>query len=246
MATVGSTGAASIALAVNPVTHAIYVADIDADELRVLDGSRCNVTVRSGCGQTPVVGSVGRAPFRLAVDPTTNSIYVSELGDDALGHTVSLVDGRHCCSTKASIGVGRFPQGMVLDAPLHTLYVANQAFDDEPGSLSVVDTRHCNGRDASGCGVVWPRAATGRGSNSIALDPATHTLYTGDWGNATVSVVDGARCNALNASGCGRPPRTRAIGFLPHEIVLDRAHGTLYVATALEQKMSIVDAQTSG
>jgi DNA-binding beta-propeller fold protein YncE len=230
VATAVATGEEPVGLAVNPLTHAVYVADVVADTLTAFDGAHCNAVDRSRCGRPPLVGTIGRAP-----------VYVSQLGDDFSGHTVSVVDGRNCCAAKATVDVGRFPQGIVADSATHTVYVANQAFNDEPGSLSMIDTRRCHGRDTSDCGQTTTRVPAGRGSAGVALNPFTHAVYTADSGHATTTFIDGATCNALRQLSCGRDPHQVAIGFEAFRLALDRAHDTLYVPSTLDSLVTVID-----
>ena len=69
VATAIATGAVPVGLAINPLTHAVYVANIEDDTLQTFDGRRCNARNTSGCGRAPITGSIGRAPWRIAVDP---------------------------------------------------------------------------------------------------------------------------------------------------------------------------------
>jgi DNA-binding beta-propeller fold protein YncE len=241
VATAIATGNGPVGLAVNPLTHTVYVANGGDDTLMAFDGARCNAIDRSRCGRPPQVGAIGRFPWQIAVDPATNSVYVSQLGDDTVGHTVSVVDGRNCCTAKASVNVGRFPQGIAADSATHTVYVANQALNDEPGSLSMIDTRRCNGRDTSDCGQTTTRVPAGRGSAGVVLDPVTHAVYTADSGRTTTTFIDGATCNAVRRLSCGREPRQVAIGYAAFRLALDRVNHTLYVPSTLDSVVTIID-----
>ena len=108
--------------------------------------------------------------------------------------TVSVVDAARCYAAVASITVGPYPQRLALDPALHTLYVPNLALSDQPGSVSVVDTRTCNAQQTSGCGQTPARVGLGIGSFGVAVDVLRHRVYTADFGNATVSRIDGTNC----------------------------------------------------
>jgi YVTN family beta-propeller protein len=79
-------------IAVNEVTHTVYVANTAENTVSVIDGSVCNATVRSGCGHRSAFAAVGISPRRVAVDEVTNTIYVTNAGSN----TVTMLDGRTC------------------------------------------------------------------------------------------------------------------------------------------------------
>ena len=58
------------------VSGRIYVTDFGSAEVTVLDGSRCNASVTSGCGAPVREQAVGSQPVGLAVSPQTSTVYV--------------------------------------------------------------------------------------------------------------------------------------------------------------------------
>src|ERR1022692_4242522 len=66
-----SAGLAPIAIAVNPVTNTIYVANLDSNNVTVMDGATNTVTATV---------PVGIGPGAIAVNPVTNQIYVGDEG----------------------------------------------------------------------------------------------------------------------------------------------------------------------
>jgi YVTN family beta-propeller protein len=108
---------------------------------------------------------------------------------------------------------------MAFDPATHTVYVANGNNDNGPNAggdtVSVIDTRHCRAQDLSLCHGPWPTITVGSLPSSIAVDEATGTVYVTNWGDGTVSVFNGATCNAINTSGCGQQPATVPVGLGP-------------------------------
>ena len=240
-----ATGAGPAAIAVDVRTHAVFVSNTDDQTVMRFDGSRCNARTQLGCGSPPATGAVGAGVRWMTVDPANGTLYAAELGGPAFdGHTVAVIDGDRCCTVRGRITVGRAPQGLRVDGP--TLYVANQAYSEEPGTVSVVDTRRCHGRDTSGCGAAAPRVATGLGPIAIAIDPATHRVFTGDLSGSTASLIDGTACNALRTYGCARPTERAAVGFTPIDVAFDAESETLYVVTGHDQQVSLVDTSVGG
>jgi DNA-binding beta-propeller fold protein YncE len=241
-------GGEPIALALNPRTHTVYAANIAAGTVSVVLGARCNARDQTGCAEPPRTAAVGPQPFGVAVDPGTNTVYVSNADFDGGSRTVSVLDGAACeagptCAAVATAIAGPQPIGLDLDRGTHTLYVANNAGGDVPGSLSVIDTRTCNAAVTTGCGQEPPTVPTGRGPWAVVVDPATHRVFTANLFNATVSVVEGATCNATTQVGCDRASRRIPVGDIPLDLALDRRRQTLYVTNAPDRTVSVIDAR---
>src|SRR5262249_61725706 len=78
--------------AVNPVTHTVYVTDLGAQTVSVIDGGSCNAKNVTGCKHRPATVDVGETPGGIALDSRTNTIYVTgETSND-----VSVIDGKSC------------------------------------------------------------------------------------------------------------------------------------------------------
>ncbi len=132
---------------------------------------------------------------------------------------------------------GLNPQAAVLDPATHTLYVA----DGQGNAVSVIDTATCNAQLSMGCAkpvatvhlgrqpVVEP-GQSGAFPTGIDLDLATDTVYTSNAGSDTVSVINGALCNAAVTTGCAQSPPTVTVGLNPVDIRVDQATNTVYVA----------------
>src|SRR5207247_7423710 len=64
--------------AVDEATHTVYV-PVGSDALGsvlMIDGSHCNGTDNSGCGNTPNSALVGSLPVYVLIDPATHTVYV--------------------------------------------------------------------------------------------------------------------------------------------------------------------------
>jgi len=133
-----------------------------------------------------------------------------------------------------SAPVGKGPSVAAVDPATHTLYVANGFNQDGPpaggDTVSVIDDRHCNARDVSRCKGPWPMITVGNLAAGIAVDVKTDTVYVANVGDNTVSVFNGATCNALDTSGCGQKPAEVPVGLQPIILVADPANHTVYVA----------------
>ena len=149
--------------------------------------------------------------------------------------------------------VGKGPSEVALDPATHTIYVANGNNANGPNAggntVSVIDARHCQAADVSRCSGPWPTITVGNLPSAIAIDQRTDTVYVTNAGDNTVSVFNGATCNALVTSGCGQTPATVPVGLRPFGIFADPANHTVYVANfdnwqAHSTTVSMLDSAT--
>jgi DNA-binding beta-propeller fold protein YncE len=103
--------------------------------------------------------------------------------------------------------------------------------------VAVANAAACNAQHASGCRQAPAVATVGQGTFTLAVSAATNTIYGPNGGAAasgftnghTVSVINGAACNATSHSGCGHLAATIPVGLNPQgAAVNDRTH-TVYV-----------------
>jgi DNA-binding beta-propeller fold protein YncE len=82
----------------------------------------------------------------------------------------------------------------------------------------------------------------------VAIDPATDTIYVADLQNGegpgTVSVINGAACNAATSAGCGLTPPTVTVGFGPAGIAFDPVNRSVVVTNIEDTSVSVIDAAT--
>lgn len=217
----------------------------------VINGATCNAHRHSGCGQKAPKVEVGGLPFALAVDQATDTIYVTNgfNSDGSFGHTVSVINGATCNGSKHSgcgrtpvtTKVGPFPFGLAANQATNTVYVANNNNGDGPASLSVIDGSTCDGTNTTGCGTTWPaQPGIGRAPIWVAFDPSTHTVYTANFSDAAVSVVNAAPAAIHHPAS--RPP-TVATSSAPFPIAIDHGNRTIYVCNNLDGTISILPEQ---
>jgi YVTN family beta-propeller protein len=239
-------GTGAFAVAVNQATETIYVANRNDNTVSVIDGRACNGSNTAGCGQDWATVAVGASPQALAIDKTTDTIYVTNTGDD----TVSVINGATCngsdisgCDqTPPTVAVGTGPRAVAVNPATDTIYVGN-GFD---GTVSVVDGRRCKGTESSGCGQTPAAVAIGSFSDtgvavgrSMAVDQATDTVYLTSVFDSDVVAIDGAACRAGHTNGCrAKVLKLRAGGF-PINIALDKAAGTLFVTDNVDSNVSL-------
>jgi len=241
-------------LAVNQVTGTLYATNnLDSHfnpgtTVSVIDSANCNATVTSGCRATPPTVTVGRAPAGVAVNQATDTIYVANSG----GTTVSVINGATCNATVTTgcgrtaprVHLGTSPLAVAVDQATDTIYTLNPG---TPSTVSVINGATCNGTVTTGCGQTPPTVTVGNASNleSLAVNQATDTIYAANTGDDTVSVINGATCNATVTSGCGQTPAHVNVGRQDFGFAaVDPAANLVYVTNFLDDTVSVINGAT--
>ena len=242
-------------IGINKITNTIYVSNSIDNTLSVIDGATCNGQITSGCMQPQPTTPVGAAPYQVAVDETTDTIYVVNQGDN----TVSVINGDVCNGTDTSgcnqswpiVTVGASPQALAVNPSNDTLYVANRG----DNTVSVINTLHCNAHDSSGCWQTPATIAVGDGPRSVGIVFATNTVFVGNRNDLTVSVIDGSTCNGGDTTGCGQTPPAVLIGAFPatagngsnllaRSMAIDATKHIIYIPNLGDSDVATLDANT--
>ena len=231
-------------LAVAESTNTIYVANSSANTVSVIDGRTCNATAKAGCGHVRATVPVGPLPFTLAVNEATSSVYVTDLG----AATISVIDAKTCNSTNISgcrhkpitVNVGQTPGGIAVNTRTDTIYVTGEFSND----VSVLDGKTCNATTTSGCRQKPVHVLAGAGARGIAVNEVTNTVYVANTAANTVSVIDGATCNATVHKGCSQKAAVASVGVSPRRVAVDELTNTIYVTNAGSNSVTMLDGRT--
>jgi YVTN family beta-propeller protein len=250
-------GNGPVGVVVDQASHTAYVTDNGGSTVSVIDTATCNAEMTSGCGQVPGTVAAGDSPFGIALDPLTHTVYVTDLGTNDEGDTVSVIDGASCnalvrsgCGdAPATVTVGSGPFGIAVNPTTDTIYVADtgQLFATANGrTVSVINGATCNASGTSGCGQVTATVNVGRAPFGVAVDQDTDIIYVvdnaGGETDATLSTIDGAHCDGIDSSGCtSTAPRDLGPGRAPNGVALDPATHTLFTANFVNATVSAID-----
>jgi YVTN family beta-propeller protein len=125
-------------VAVNSISRKVYVASWGRNSLVVIDADTWAVITE--------IPGLGPGPTNIAIDTSTNLVYVTNFGDASLeGQTVSVINGANdTFSTNVDLTVDgngfRFPYGITLDVANHRAYVTHR-FGDCPNYVTTFDTQ---------------------------------------------------------------------------------------------------------
>jgi YVTN family beta-propeller protein len=250
--------------ALDEATHTLYVTNpnwnrTSAGTVSVLDTATCNALQRQGCSQTPPTVQVGLYPTGVVVDQATDTIYVTNYG----ANTVSVINGATCNSENTSgcsqnpptvtlgASTGTAPAALDVNQETDTVYVANLGSAGLGTTVSVIDGRTCNGQVTWGCSKTPPTLTVPTGAEGVIVDESSDTIYVGSEapsGAGTVSVINGATCNATVTTGCTQTPDTVRIGTGTMEVnvafAIDQASDTLYAANSVDNTVSMINTAT--
>ena len=168
-------------------------------------------------------------------EPTVESTIFAEMV--AQGQTVLAASGdsgsEGCLPNDRSITArtGRNPSALAVAPGTKSVYVANTSSADvtveSESSLSPVVT-----------------VSAGRDPEGIAVDSSTHDVYVTDATSpGSVSVIDGATCDAASQSDCATTSIS-GLGDEPGGIAIDPSDDTVYVANAGSGTVSVLSEAT--
>ncbi|MGA2011482.1 MAG: YncE family protein [Solirubrobacteraceae bacterium] len=243
-------------------THTVYIANAGSGSdgsVSVIDDLTCNAGIQTGCGtiahlQVPT----GADPIAVDVDVVTNTVYVAADASAEFGAPTDLYvfNGATCDAqmhggcrqTPLAVPLGTgAPANVAVDQATNTVYVAMvPSFGtDTPGSVAVIDGATCNATQTAGCTGPIASIPVGVDPEQVGVDQASDTIYTANAQDfdypGTVSVINGAVCNAGDQDGCGQSAATAPVGFGPLNLWVDQAHNQIWVENNLDTSVSIID-----
>jgi len=182
-------GSGPVGVAVNPTTNRIYVANGDSWNVSVIDGATDTEIDTDGNPANGITRiPVGDRPLLLAVNPTTNRIYVANwLSDD-----LSVIDGA-TNTVGATVPVGVGPLGVSANPTTNRIYVTNAGNPIPGNDVSVIDGATDTEIDTDGNpGNGITRILVGDSPHGVASNATTNRVYVANQSNDNVSVIDGA------------------------------------------------------
>jgi YVTN family beta-propeller protein len=253
-------GSPGVQLAADPRTASVYVpvkctnpatertcTATASHVVDVINNAACNARGLSGCAVV-AAAVAGDEPVTAVIDERTGTVYVGDAGGSG---SITVVDGARCnasvtsgCATPvATIKLASAPDAEALDPFTGTLYVASLA-----GKVFVINAGRCNTTTTAGCSQPVRAVADRLGPDAIGVNAATDTVYAADAGakeqGDTVSVIDGATCNATHHSGCGQRSASVTVGADPDGIAVDEPADTIYAASYDGADVAVINGAT--
>jgi YVTN family beta-propeller protein len=234
-----------LAAALDKRTDTLYVTD-GAGTVTVVNGTRCNAAVTTGCAKPLATIKTGGFPVAAAVNPKTRTLYVASPAGQVF------VIGVARCNTVTTAGCGKpvkmvsdplGPDAVAVNAATDTVYAAN-AGPGNGDTVSVINGATCNGSTGTGCGQKPPTVKVGVNPFWDVVDQASNTVYVANYNDGTVSVINGATCNAIVTSGCAHTPPAVTTGAGASFAGIDAAVHTVFAMNQNDDTLAAISTQT--
>jgi YVTN family beta-propeller protein len=243
-------GSSPFAMAVNPATGQVYVANNSSNTVSVINGATNMVTATV---------TVGTQPEAVAVNPVMGQVYVANKGSN----NVSVIDGASN-TVITTVPVGTQPEAVAVNPVTGQVYVANfnssnvsvidgasntvittvpvgtqpeaVAVNAVTGSVYVVNTGSSNVSVINGASnTVTTNVIVGLESQAVAVNEVTGKVYVPSVFDGTVSVIDGASNTVIN---------TVIVGDDPEAVAVNAVTGRVFVANKANNNVSVISGAT--
>jgi len=214
------TGNAPAYIAANPANNRIYVSNVLQPDIAVFDGTAPGFPFIASLPQPPCAPGPGFAPGSVprgvAINPTTNQIYVILSGVNQLW----IMDGAAPWGCLPPVPVGVSPIGVAYNSSNNHIYVANNVSNN----VTVID--------ASTFNVLNPGLPVGANPVGVAVNPTTNRIYVANAGGNTVSVIDGSTDTVV---------QTVPVGSTPQGIAANPLSNLVFVANYNDNTISVIE-----
>ena len=236
-------GTQPVAVAVNPVTNKIYVANSASNNLTVIDGVTNATTSVSG----------GNAALRCGSESGNNKIYIA----NSASNNVTVIDGQS--GGAINLPGGTFPDSVAVNPVTNKIYVANKnsntvtiidanantsatvTLGASPQSVAVnpmtnqIYVASLNGNLTVIDGASNAAATVAVNGAAIVANPLTNKIYVANTSSNTVAVIDGA----TNATA------TIPAGANPYSVAMNPVTNTVYSANSASANVTVIDGASN-
>jgi len=161
------------------------------------------------------------SPQSVEVDEETNTIYVSNLGNN----TVTVVDGNSHRAIKV-VPVASSPQVLRLNTATKKIYISHPT----ENIISVLDARNIDAPQKT--------IPVGRMPRSFTINEANGKIYVTNSGDGTVSVIDGNSDTLRSTIALG------SAGKFPLVVSVDERRNRVFVANYGGDTISVIDGES--
>jgi YVTN family beta-propeller protein len=219
--------------------------------ISVVDGTKSASATITVAGPVPAMVSgtvaVGTAPDAIAVDSTTNKIYVADFGEEdnngicstcyrpVVNGTLTAIDGATQSPTIIGFSYAYSnPLDLAVNIANHTLYVASRVF------FTISPTCGYSDNVAVLASATLTQTATtyvgsAHAGAQIAVNKNTGNVFVTDWYDGTVTVLDGG----------GNLLATITVGSHPTGVSVNATTNKIYVANSSSNDISVIDGATN-
>lgn len=226
-------------IAVNPVTHKVYVANACADR-NCANGSITIMDETTFVTTSVLLSPMDSVPIPIAVDTARNKIYVVTCPNNSCYQgEVAIIDGSTLNVNTVEVGI--LPTAIAVDETTNKIYVANSCSGcgGSSATLTVIDGATLS---TTSINLQYNNYSV---NAALAINPVTNKIYVTNScgpnigcnsGNGTVTVVDGATLVA----------NTVTVGNLPNAVAVNTATNKIYATNSnhYPESLTVIDGNT--
>lgn len=198
-------------VAVNPSNHKVYVANQESHNVTIY------LDTAGGGILNPHYVTQGMHDTQIAVNPTNNRVWITKWSSGI----VIGVDGTNDNMVE-QVNVDIHPKGVAVNPNTGTCYVVCE----DTNRLHVI---------GEGVGA-FAHVGVGRRPQFVAVNPATNRIYTSNYDDGTVTVVDGNTNVTLG---------TIKVGTGPYGIAVNPTTNRIYVANRNSDNITVIDGNSN-
>jgi len=215
-------------VAANSATNYAYVANTSCDLSNLPCSNPGTITVINGASNSTTTVDVGVAPYAVAVNSTTNMIYVANYcGSDltcSSSGTVTVINGSNN-TVVTTVTVGYFPEAIAVNSTTNMIYVANISCDlsslpcSNPGTVTAID----------GATNTPTPVTVGVAPYAVAVNSMTNMIYVANLCGNDLTCNSAGTVTVINANN-NNSTATVNVGFSPYFLDLDPVTNNIYVS----------------
>jgi YVTN family beta-propeller protein len=195
---------------VKPEPNKVYTSYYGDNNITMLDGSE--TAAIDGFNNVITTIDVGLSPSALAINPTTNRIYIVNHGSV---NAPARYQGSKIIRAIRTGEEKKSSHAVAIDPVINKIYVANWSSNN----VTVIDDLGTS-----------KTVAVGLNPYAIAVNPETHRVYVTNHYSNDVTVID--------SSGT---TRTIAVGLSPYGVAVNPVTNKIYVANGLGDDVTVID-----
>ena len=195
-------------IAVNTVTHLIYVTNYSSNNVSVIDGSnKASIAVSATL-------AAGVNPYAVAVNSVTNFVYVGNQGSN----TVTVIDGsQNLDSHNYSLSeAGTSPSAVAVNPISNKVYLSN----GPSNNVAVIQ-----GASTEMPAEIITLASAGIDPSALAVNPITNLTYVANGSSQFATVISGNNATSSTPIGSGGSFFALSLNVLTNKVYITNGNG---------------------
>jgi len=208
-------------VAVNTVTHQVYVTNYNANTVSVING-----TNKASLAVSETL-TAGVNPYAVAVNSVTNFVYVGNKSTGNVGAgSVTVINGTQNSVSQNIATIGTGPAAVAVNPITNKVYVSNGG-----GNVAVI-----SGATTTTAATLLGLPAAGNDPSALAVNPITNQIYVANGADTSATVIDGN----TNLS----QPIPGATGQQAYALSLNVLTNKVYITNGSGAQVTVIDGNS--